>query len=121
MGSKAIRRLRRRHGWTQSDLAQRLGTDAVTVSRWERGVSRPRRSAVARLRALSNPTPGELESLIATLGRPGAERLLQRALLLSYRPARHRFSADPTRRLRDVDRARQEQAALKAGIRLKQS
>jgi 8-oxo-dGTP pyrophosphatase MutT (NUDIX family) len=47
--SEAIRSLRERRGWTQAELAHELGTDPVTVSRWERGVSRPRRSANIRL------------------------------------------------------------------------
>ena len=47
--SEAIRSLRKRRGWTQAELAHELGTDPVTVSRWERGVSRPRRSANIRL------------------------------------------------------------------------
>jgi 8-oxo-dGTP pyrophosphatase MutT (NUDIX family) len=49
-----IRRLRRERGWTQAQLAALLDTDAVTVSRWERGVSQPRRSARARLAQLAS-------------------------------------------------------------------
>jgi transcriptional regulator with XRE-family HTH domain len=30
-----IKRLRERHGWTQSELAERAGTQQVVVSRWE--------------------------------------------------------------------------------------
>jgi transcriptional regulator with XRE-family HTH domain len=32
-----LKRERRKHGWTQSALAELLGIDANTVSRWERG------------------------------------------------------------------------------------
>src|SRR5216684_2589727 len=32
-----LKRERRKHGWTQSTLAELLGIDANTVSRWERG------------------------------------------------------------------------------------
>lgn len=45
---------RRRQGWEQAELAQRLSTPVSqqTVSRWERGASRPRRAVVVELAAL---------------------------------------------------------------------
>lgn len=36
-----LRRAREREGWSQQDVAQRVGTEAFTVSRWERGVVIP--------------------------------------------------------------------------------
>lgn len=84
-----IRRMRNRLGWTQADLARRLGTDPVTVSRWERGVTRPRPSARKRLRDLFDPAD-----------RPAGTTT---------------FPEDPEARLRAVDRARREQLALKKG------
>lgn len=54
----AIRRVRALRGWTQARMADELGTDPVTVSRWERGVAAPRRSAQRRL-----------AELVATTGR----------------------------------------------------
>lgn len=82
-----IRRLRRRRGWTQADLARRLGTDPVTVSRWERGVSRPRPSALKRLAELFG---------------------------IGERPSgKTRFAAEPEVRLRAIERARREQVALR--------
>jgi DNA-binding transcriptional regulator YiaG len=36
-----IRALRLERGWTQEDLAQRIGVRAGTVCRWERGRNRP--------------------------------------------------------------------------------
>lgn len=41
-----IRTLREALGLTQAALAERLGVDAMTVSRWERGTVKPRASAV---------------------------------------------------------------------------
>ena len=36
-----IRELREQHGWTQEQLAERVGTHANTVARWERGEVQP--------------------------------------------------------------------------------
>ncbi len=36
-----LREERERHGWSQARLAEMLGTEAVTVGRWERGISFP--------------------------------------------------------------------------------
>lgn len=118
MRARDIRALRRSHGWTQADLAAMLGTDAVTVSRWERGASRPRPSAVARLRELAAPVPPSLSGLTRVIGAENAERILRRAALLGRRARRHRFVDDPTRRLRAVERARREQLALRGSVRL---
>lgn len=43
--------LRRRqlHGWTQRDVAERLGTYAVNISRWERGEATPNLDSQQRL------------------------------------------------------------------------
>jgi transcriptional regulator with XRE-family HTH domain len=88
---RSIKALRRDRGWTQSQLAAKLGTDAVTISRWERGRSRPRRSAVERLRRLVPPEG----------------------------PARRvPFVHDPSQRLREVDNARREQLAFREAVRI---
>src|SRR6266545_2422893 len=48
-----IKQERRRRGWDQAELARRLGAiGQQTVSRWERGLSRPRRRVVAQLAEL---------------------------------------------------------------------
>jgi transcriptional regulator with XRE-family HTH domain len=39
--SEKIKTLREKRGWTQLDLATRLGVEQSTVSRWERDISRP--------------------------------------------------------------------------------
>lgn len=52
---------RQRMGWEQSDLAQRLRTPVSqqTVSRWEKGGSRPRRELVVELAELFGEDPAE--------------------------------------------------------------
>ncbi len=36
-----LRSERLRHGWSQQELAEKLGTSIVTINRWERGVTEP--------------------------------------------------------------------------------
>jgi transcriptional regulator with XRE-family HTH domain len=36
-----LRKERLQHGWTQQDVADRIGTTFVNVSRWERGINSP--------------------------------------------------------------------------------
>ena len=56
-----VRRLREQRGWDQADLARELGdVTQQTVSRWERGASRPRRHVVVRLAFLLDVDPSEL-------------------------------------------------------------
>ncbi len=47
---KTIRELREERGWTQLDLANRLGVTPATVYNWERGKYEPKAS---QLRALA--------------------------------------------------------------------
>jgi DNA-binding transcriptional regulator YiaG len=47
-----IRTLREALGLTQAGFGQRLGVDLMTVSRWERGTSRPGRLALKALEEL---------------------------------------------------------------------
>lgn len=113
-----IRALRTEHGWTQRELAARLGTDPVTVSRWERGISRPRRSAHTRLNELLTPLPSDVRSLITVVGVSEAARVLRRPILLAHPASGQQFAANPTQRLRDVERVQREQVELKARLRL---
>lgn len=47
---KTIKELREDQGWTQLDLAVKLGVTPTTISAWERGMYEPRAS---QLRALA--------------------------------------------------------------------
>ena len=44
-----LRQLRQARGWTQEDVARRLGVSQGAVSLWERGVRRPFRRTRLRL------------------------------------------------------------------------
>lgn len=41
INGKRLRKLRRREGWSQSDLAEKLGVHRMTLSRWEAGKGDP--------------------------------------------------------------------------------
>ncbi len=119
--SSAIRRLRERFGWSQAELARRLGTDAGTVSRWERGVTQPRAAHRSRLSALlGESTDASLDELIRLVGAETAKRVLRRYILLRWQPAGATAGGaldSAEARLVAAERARAEQLDLKAQLR----
>jgi transcriptional regulator with XRE-family HTH domain len=119
MDAFEIRSFRKRKGWTQSELAAKLGTDAVTVSRWERGIVRPRPSAQVRLVTLKDGLSDEIRSLVDAIGASDSQRTLKRLLLLRHAVRPHRFIDGPKFRLEEADRALRQQSELKTKIRLK--
>lgn len=50
-----LRRFRRLHGYTQKALAEMIGADATSVSRWERGRDAPNAEFRERLTSLLQP------------------------------------------------------------------
>lgn len=61
----AIRAIRSAHGWTQAQLAERIGASQVNVSRWEAGTRVPSGAAVARLCALADDDGAALLAALA--------------------------------------------------------
>jgi transcriptional regulator with XRE-family HTH domain len=57
---KTIRQLREERGWTQIELAARLGLHHSAVSKWERGVTLPAPDALLRLADLFSVSVAEL-------------------------------------------------------------
>jgi transcriptional regulator with XRE-family HTH domain len=55
-----LRAARRGAGLTQKQLAQALGVDSITVSRWERGVNSPSLPRLARIAELTATSIGDL-------------------------------------------------------------
>lgn len=64
---EALRDYRRRHGLTQAVLAETLGVDPTTVSRWERGRDRPALGIVRRLTSLVVPHTSDVERALKAL------------------------------------------------------
>lgn len=52
MTGKTLRAWRERRGWTQGELARKLGVQLLTVSRWERKISDPQPRHLRKLKAL---------------------------------------------------------------------
>src|ERR1700737_150074 len=55
-----LRWARNRKGWSQAELAEKVGTSFEMVSRWERGVTVPSPHYRRRLGAVLGQTPEEL-------------------------------------------------------------
>ena len=60
MGGR-LRTARRSVGLTQKQLAEELGVESITVSRWERGVTAP---SLARLRRIAEITETTVSDLV---------------------------------------------------------
>lgn len=58
--AERIRRYRLGHGWSQEELAGRIGSEQSTVSLWERGTKTPRLASLRKLSAVFGITLDEL-------------------------------------------------------------
>jgi transcriptional regulator with XRE-family HTH domain len=58
-----LRTARRSAGLTQKQLAEQLGVESITVSRWERGVTTP---SLSRLRRVAEITETTVSDLVRT-------------------------------------------------------
>jgi|SRR5919108_30548 transcriptional regulator with XRE-family HTH domain len=65
-----LRELRRRHGFSECELAAAVGVDPSALSRWETGARAPRLDAAARLGIVLQA----LESASPVLGRAQGSR-----------------------------------------------
>ena len=55
-----LRTMRESQGWTQEELAEKIGTTGVTISRWESGITFPSRYFRRRLSTLYGKSIQEL-------------------------------------------------------------
>jgi transcriptional regulator with XRE-family HTH domain len=58
--NQLLRSARESLGWTQEELAERLGTTGVTISRWESGITVPNRHFRQKLCSLYGRSPQDL-------------------------------------------------------------
>ena len=57
---KNLADVRKRIGWTQGELAERIGVETETISRFERGATTPSLLTLQRLASVLNTTMAEL-------------------------------------------------------------
>ncbi|GHO47486.1 peptidoglycan-binding protein [Ktedonospora formicarum] len=69
-----LRQARRKHAWSQGDLAERIGVAKETISRWENGVSRPQPQQLNRLCGTFQMTPEALGFVLDPLEEEIASR-----------------------------------------------
>ena len=70
-----LRNMRESQGWTQEELAEKIGTTGVTISRWESGITFPSPYFRAKLSALYGKSISELGLLQEELNDQGREEL----------------------------------------------
>ena len=106
----------------------------MTVSRWERGLSSPRRAMRNRLDALIAQLPAKpreqsprpllsaherIDELVRIVGLDAALLALRQLALLERKPAPVRFVDEPNKRMREVEAALREQSELIARAKIR--
>lgn len=71
--NRRLKQIRELRGWSQAKVAEQIGTDATTVSRWERGLFSPTPYFRERLCALFGKNAEEL-GLLESCSRPVLEQ-----------------------------------------------
>ncbi len=72
-----LKRAREQRGWSQDDVAREIGTEAFTVSRWERGAAQPSPHFRKQLSALFGLSPSELGLVPAKTDEPTEQAAIQ--------------------------------------------
>jgi len=54
---KRINEMRESHGWTDQDLAERVGTSKASISRWENGLFMPKSEDIKKLAVIFGVSP----------------------------------------------------------------
>ena len=79
-----LRQERERHAWTQSEVAERIGTTQINVSRWENGITVPSPYYRQRLGELFGKSMEELGFIPASTKERNAEITTSSATSDSY-------------------------------------
>lgn len=69
---KTIKELREERGWTQFDLAVKLGVTPTTISAWERGMYEPRASQLRALAGLFEVPMDQIDTWTPVEGKDAA-------------------------------------------------
>ena len=97
-----LRTARRTAGLTQRQLADRLGVESITVSRWERGVTSPSLPRLQRIAEITETTMSDLVRAPAAATEQATELQAIRAELAETRELVDRIA----RALEHLDRSR---------------
>lgn len=79
--AESITKLREQRGWSQSELARRIGVSSSMVNMYEHGTNRPRMATLERMAAAFGISVPEL----ITGEKPGALKYDEVLLLANYR------------------------------------
>ena len=52
--AEELKELRQQQGWSQEDLARKIGVSFATVNRWENGKTKPSRLAQEKIKQVAN-------------------------------------------------------------------
>ena len=52
--AEELKKLRQQQGWSQEDLARKIGVSFATVNRWENGKTKPSRLAQEKIKQVAN-------------------------------------------------------------------
>jgi len=85
----ALLAIRATEGLTQEALAERLGVSFATVNRWEGGVNKPQKAALASIAALAETVGVDLAELVDGSVMPAQQ-------VTARRTRKHRTAATPT-------------------------
>jgi transcriptional regulator with XRE-family HTH domain len=69
---KTIRQLRQERGWTQLELAYKLGVTPLTIQNWERGKYEPSASKLRKVAEVFEVSMDDIEIPMPTTGKVAA-------------------------------------------------
>ena len=100
--------LRKKNGWSQEDLAEKLDVSRQSISKWESGVQEPRAQRIAELAKLldtttayllgdsDDPSNTQSANISHTKQQSSKEHSINNGMLVYKTPNGERFEAPPT-------------------------
>jgi transcriptional regulator with XRE-family HTH domain len=96
-----IKMLRKRKGWTQDELAKRMGVSRVTIGSWETGKVIPKIESVQEMAVALGSTPAYI-NLGDETPAPMVEKHEHKTVVIAASPAK-RVSGSDRRKLEDIE------------------